>query len=141
MDTPAPLAPSAPDSLASLRAEFVSWRDGRVRGARIPARLWAAAVEAARAHGVSKVANAVHVDYYELQRRVGASAAFVDVPADIVFGPRATATRSPPRGSSLPISCAIEVVDARGRRLRVELGRDATSAIERVARALWDLAR
>jgi len=58
---------------ANARREFERWRRSRPRGARIPDRLWQMAMGLARDHGVSKTAQALHLDYYVLQHRLAAS--------------------------------------------------------------------
>jgi hypothetical protein len=55
------------------RREFDRWRRRRSRGARIPASLWQVATTAAATHGVSKTSQALHLDYYALQRRLASS--------------------------------------------------------------------
>ncbi len=61
------------DILSDAQSQFERWRWSRSRGTRIPATLWDAAVEAAREHGVSKVAGALRLDYYRLKERLEAA--------------------------------------------------------------------
>lgn len=46
-----------------LKEQLKQWRSQRKPGERIPAPLWAAAVDAARTHGVYRVAIDLHLDY------------------------------------------------------------------------------
>jgi len=48
----------AGDSLEQIRQQLQDWRAGRKLGERIPAPLWAAAVDAAREQGLHRVATA-----------------------------------------------------------------------------------
>ena len=80
-----------PAELQPLVERFHAWRAKRPWGQHIPRELWQAAVEEARLHGVTVVAEAVQVDGDVLQRRLQAGGAprrrragapvFVEVPA------------------------------------------------------------
>jgi hypothetical protein len=89
--------------------------------------LWAAAVTAAREHGIWKTSRQLRVDYYTLKQRLVAAnkraskaVRFVEVTPKVVLpGP----------------ACVMQLEDREGWRLRVEL-RDVGGA-EAIARALW----
>ena len=51
------------------RLRFARWRKNRKKVTRIPDRLWAAAVDAARVHGVNPTAIALGLDYNHLKER------------------------------------------------------------------------
>lgn len=53
-----------------VQNQVARWRRLRSPGTRMPERLWRAAVEAARSHGVSAVARAAQLAYYSLKRRL-----------------------------------------------------------------------
>lgn len=113
-------------ALAGLRRRFDEWRGLRRGRTRIPEPLWAAAVQAAREHGVWKTSRRLKIDYYSLKRRCAADARrekpieFVEVtPKILSAGP----------------ACVLEISDGDGWRLRAEL-RDAAGA-ETLARSLW----
>ncbi len=123
------------DILRDVRRQFERWRKSRRRGTRIPEALWRAAVEASREHGVSKVSQALRLDYYGLMKRLestrklsesepAAGRAFVEIP---LF-------------ASAP-ECVLEMEDAQGARLRVELKGSAAAHCEALAQALWSVAR
>src|SRR5207247_670729 len=57
--------------LQEIAARLKAWRQTRQPGQRIPEPLWAAAVRLARVHGLSPIATALKLSYYDLQRRVG----------------------------------------------------------------------
>jgi hypothetical protein len=67
--------------LESVRQRFDEWRQTRHGHARIPERLWLAAVKAAGVHGLHRTVRALRVDYYSLKERVEQQARTIDVPA------------------------------------------------------------
>ncbi len=110
------------DALRQLTERFASWRSGRKLGMRIPPELWAAAVEVVALHGAYRVARALTLDYDMLKQRVA------------LGGGKATSTELAPRfvelfaapgpmpapSASQP-ACVVELANARGARMRVEL--------------------
>jgi len=62
--------PALPGTTDSLRRRIETWRRTRKRGSPMPEALWTAASELARAHGVLRIARAVHVDFGALKNRV-----------------------------------------------------------------------
>ena len=123
------------DILSEVQSQFECWRQSRKRGSRIPEALWRAAVEAARERGVSKTAQALSLDYYVLKKRLestlevsesepAAGREFLEIPLL----------------ASAP-DCVLELKDAQGARLRVELRGSAAAHCETLAQALWSLGR
>jgi hypothetical protein len=101
--------------LARARREFERWRRRRQRGERIPESLWQIAVGVARAQGVSQASLALHLDYYDLQRRVAASTPVASSQAAPTF-----------LELSLPASrgqarCQLELSEVGGGQVRVEV--------------------
>jgi hypothetical protein len=103
-----------PANLDLARGEFERWRRSRPRGERIPAALWRTATDLARSHGVSKTSQALHLDYYAVQRRLleaeakqsAAAAEFIEV--------------SLPSSPHVP-RCQVEIRDASGGAMRIDL--------------------
>ncbi len=122
------------DILSDVESQFERWRQSRKRGTRIPEALWRAAVEAAGECGVSKTAQTLGLDYYGLKKRVEAT---LEV------------SESEPAGREfleIPLfasaaDCVLEMMDAEGVRLRVELRGSATAHCQRLAQALWSVGR
>ncbi|MCP4205147.1 MAG: hypothetical protein GY769_24825 [bacterium] len=123
------------DILSDVQSQFERWRQSRKRGTRIPEALWQAAAEAAGELGVSKTAQALGLDYYGLKKRLeptvevaesepAAGREFLEIP---LFASAA--------------DCVLEMVDADGARLRVELRGSAAAHCEALAQALWSVAR
>jgi hypothetical protein len=112
--------------IEEARQQFENWRCERKRGERIPANLWATAVELAKQHGVWPTAKALRLDYSRLKRRVRSeeedekSDAFVELI---------------PPGAML-YSCTVEMEDGRGARMRVEL-KGAAADVTALSRTFW----
>ena len=138
------------EDLASLKAEFDQWRATRTTGKRIPPELWAGAVGLAMRHGVHQVADVLHLDYAGLKRRMelGSSgqqpvAPEASAPQFVeMILPTPTPTPMPvpvppPVPVPVPVSvpmpsqaptvepvraeCVVELVNARGTTMRIEL--------------------
>ena len=72
--------------LAQTRRRVEQWRETRPhRHAPMPAALWAAAVAAARQHGLSRTARTLRVDYGALKKHLEASADTADALASPTF--------------------------------------------------------
>jgi len=59
-----------PLQLPALAQRLEAWRAHRSPGQRIPDRLWKAAADLARVHGLSPTATVLKLNYYDLQRRL-----------------------------------------------------------------------
>ena len=121
------------NTLSQLKERFATWRAGRKLGTRIPPRLWAAAVEIVAVHGACRVAGELNLDYDMLKQRVALAGGkvtttelaprFVELYA--APGPMTAHSASQPQ-------CVVELANARGARMRVELngqGLDSLSAL------------
>lgn len=122
------------DTLSEVRSKFERWRKSRHRGSRIPSALWQRAVDAAREHGVSKAAQALRLDYYGLKKRLESA-------PELSGSEPATG-----RGFlEIPLwstpECVLELEDAQGSRLRVELKGASPAELEPLAQAFWKVAR
>jgi hypothetical protein len=128
--------------LTAARRALDRWRRSAGRSRRIPLELWERARELAHAHGVSRTARALGLDYYALAKRmqgtkrrdghgsgVDAASAFVEL--------QMPAGATPWRGPS----CRLELSDGGGTRLRVELSGAGAREIAALARGLWSAAR
>jgi hypothetical protein len=98
-----------PAAIERVRAQFEGWRAQKSGRDRIPERLWAAAAEAARRHGVHAVSRAVRIEHSALRRRVqAASIGMNDAPVFIEMDNAA--------GS---IGCVVELEKSNGTRMRI----------------------
>ena len=117
---------TVPAEIEEAQLQFENWRRERKRGQRIPQNLWATAVELVKQHGVWPTARALHLDHNGLKRRVRSgedeekSGAFVELI---------------PQGSML-CTCTVEMEDARGARMRIEL-KGAAADVTGLSRTFW----
>lgn len=119
-----------PPDLVRGRSRFQAWRGQRKAGGRIPRALWAMAARLATAHGVSRTAAVLGLDYYRLKERAEAAAseprscgpAFVELTSPALLGKH----------------CQFELDNGAGATMRVQLtGYDAAD-VEALSRSLWD---
>ena len=121
------------ESLEDCAQRFKQWRVSRRRGARIPKALWAAAVELAKLHGAQRIAQALRVDVNGLTRRMARSGA---APGK---GERDTQFMElvvPPMPAPVH-ECVVELRNARGARMRVELTGTGVAALAGVCGAFF----
>jgi len=123
------------DGLSKLKRQFDQWRAGRKSGERIPCELWAGAVSVAAEHGVYRVAAELHLDYAGLKRR----AAMVGdkVPATQV-APRFVELFAAPASPAVVMrECVIELENARGAKMRVELNGAGLAGLAHLCSGFW----
>jgi len=126
------------DGLSQLKRQFDQWRAGRKVGERIPFGLWAGAVAAAVEHGAYRVAAELHLDYAVLKRRAalaGGKALTSEVTPRFVelF---AAAGGTTPAGALRP-ECVVELANARGAKMRVELNGKGLAGLAGLCSAFW----
>ena len=109
------------DALTQLKERFATWRAVRKLGMRIPPELWSAAVQMVAAHGACRVAGELNLDYDMLKQRVAQADGKV---RSTELAPRFVelfaAAGAMPAPSAQP-QCVVELANARGARMRVEL--------------------
>ncbi len=119
-----------PADLVQARSRFQAWRGRRKVGERIPPSLWTLAVRLAKAHGVSRTAAALGLDYYSVQKRAEGAAispqsdrlAFVELTSPVLVAKQ----------------CRFELDNGAGATMRVELvGYDAAD-VEALSRRFWN---
>jgi hypothetical protein len=111
------------DALTPLKERFATWRAGRKLGMRIPAELWAAAVEMVAVHGACRVAGELGLDYDMLKRRaVQSGSGGKEVSTELAprFVELFAAPGAMPAPSAQP-QCVVELANARGATMRVKL--------------------
>jgi hypothetical protein len=119
-----------PTDLERGRSRFQAWRGRRKAGDRIPPALWAMAARLAHAHGVSRTAAVLGLDYYRLKEQTEAAAGepqstgptFVELTPPVMVAKR----------------CGLEIDNGSGATMRVQLvGYDAAD-VEALSRSFWD---
>jgi len=138
-------SPDIPRNMRKVYRRFERWRSAHTGRLPIPERLWAAAAELAREHGIFTTAKALRLEYGKLKQRVEAEgpAAKGRVAKALVARPRRVRSRPPafveligPRPGSFPAG-VVELEGPRGR-MRIELKGIATAELVALSRALWD---
>ena len=133
-------ASSPGESLEQLGLRLKCWREARVRGQRIPVQLWTAAVDMARQFGVQRVAKGLRVDYERLKRRVQGAGGVAHAGK---IDTRKVDTRfvemlvSPPTAAPGRCECALELENAQGAKMRMELNGNGLGALGAVCSAFW----
>jgi hypothetical protein len=119
-----------PPDLVRGRSRFQAWRARRKAGGRIPQALWAMATRLAKAHGVSRTAAVLRLDYYRLKNLAEPAAsgpqssgpAFVELTSPVMVGKH----------------CRLELDNGAGATMRVQLvGYDAAD-LEALSRSFWN---
>ena len=119
--------------LSQLQRQLNSWRQRQPGRPRLPATLWDAAAQIARACGVSRVSQALRLDYYRLQRRANAIALAPSSPSAPAPFVELKLDSPAPRHGAIG---AVELFDGSQRRLRIETGPN-TAAWVALAEAFW----
>lgn len=142
--------PDIPHNMRTLYRRFERWRNAHTGRLPIPERLWTAAVELAREHGVFATAKALHLEYGKLKRLAEVPAAFLNYRQGRNARSRGVIPRrgrprsrppafvellAPQPGSSR--DCRVELEGPRGR-MRIEFKGIATAELVALSRALWD---
>jgi len=127
----------ASGSLDRVRQQLQDWRAGRKLGESIPAPLWAAAVGADGEQGLHRVATRLHLDYAGLKRRFEGDVAMTPRAAVAprfvgLFAPAASMTAAAGRAE-----CVVEMGNARGAKMRVELSGQALASLAGLCTAFW----
>lgn len=118
-----------PKDLVRGRHRIQAWRAGRRLGRRIPQSMWELAVRLAKAHGLSRTAMALGLDYYSLKKQTESATAetparkpaFVEWPAPLMVGKQ----------------CRLEMDDGAGTTLRLQLMGYEAAEVATLARGLW----
>jgi hypothetical protein len=120
-----------PPDLVRGQRRFHAWREQRKPGDSIPQSLWAIAIQLAQAHGVSRTAAVLHLDYYRLKNRAAAAATSEPQPSGPAF-----VELTPP--VLVAKQCQFELDNRAGATMRVQLvGYDAAD-VEALSRSLWN---
>ena len=125
------------DGLSQLKRRFDQWRAGRKVGMRIPQELWAGAVDLVREHGACRVAAELHLDSAVLKRRAGLAGAKPRIQAAPRFVELFAPAGPMPSATALLPQCVVELDNARGAKMRVELSGKGLAGLAGVCSAFW----
>ena len=117
---------TVPGEIEDAQLQFENWRRERKRGQRIPEDLWDTAVELAKQQGVWPAARALNLDHNRLKRRVGNGEDDVKSGAFVELIPQ----------RAIVCTCTVEMEDARGARMRIEL-KGAAADVTALSRTFW----
>jgi hypothetical protein len=125
-----------PAGLEKVRRRFECWRRTRKPRSRIPNSLWVSAVKMARAYGMCRTARALRVGYYSLKKRVEEEAVVAP------FGPEENAVPTflelaPPLRTGFG-QCTLELEDAGGAKMRVQLNGFESLDLAALTRNFWN---
>ena len=107
-----------PMEIERARLRFARWRKNRKKVTQIPDRLWAAAVDAARLHGVNPTAIALGLEYKHLKERTGSARR--NSRSKKAKTPSFMELIVPPETRHLR-ECTIELENARGAKMKIHL--------------------
>ncbi len=129
-------------SLDAVEKRLQQWRDGHEGRERIPEELWSAAAAAARVHGLHATARRLHLEYRKLKGFTGSSAlprrkASPAVKAFCKTAPQFVELRSAAIGQP---RCTVELHNAAGATLRIELQGEDLSALSGITHAFMGVA-
>ena len=128
---------AAVEALSPLKQQFEQWRSARRAGERIPPQLWDAAVSATGEHGAYRVARELNLDYALLKRRATqATGALRRTPKPhFVELVAAQGLSIPAPGSEA--QCVVEMANARGATMRLQLRGNALEGLPALCQAFW----
>jgi hypothetical protein len=107
-----------PVEIERARLCFARWRKNRKKLTRIPDQLWAAAVEAARLHGVNPTAIALGLDYNRLKKRTRSRSR--STRGEKAKSPSFMELIVPPETRHFR-ECTVELENARGAKMKIHL--------------------
>jgi hypothetical protein len=107
-----------PVEIERARVGFARWRKNRKKVTQIPDRLWAAAVDAARLHGVNPTAIALGLDYNHLKERTRSSSR--STRREKAKSPSFMELIVPSETRHFP-ECTVELENAGGAKMKIQL--------------------
>ena len=125
-----------PREIEHARLRFERWRRNRKKVTRIPERLWAAAVNAARLHGVNPTSIALGLDYNHLKQRMRSSASGATKAAPLKGASFMELIVPPDSGHSR--ECTIELENAHGAKMKIQLQNVGIKDLAEWSRTFWD---
>jgi len=107
-----------PAEVEGVRVRLEKWRAQRRAGQRIPEDVWAEAARVARQHGLSRVCQALGLDYKGLKRRTQLS----EEPSCSTVGGEGLFVELASAARHEGMSCVVELEKGNGAKLRVSVG-------------------
>lgn len=120
-------------TLEEVKVRFEEWRRTRQGRAKIPAALWASAVEVGRREGVSRTSTELRLGWSDLKQRITAAGTVSRQPVRPDF-----VELIAPQAQAAP-ECTIELEGRRGK-LRIELKNASAAYVAALSREFWEAA-
>jgi hypothetical protein len=135
-----------PPNMQKVLRRFERWRSAHTGRLPIPKRLWAAAVELAREHGVFHTAKALRLEYGKLKQLLESTGAVKRSGATkVMVKSRRTRSEAPPAFVELlasPTAAAVSegLIELEGRRgkMRIQWKGTAAPDLGGLGRAFWE---
>jgi hypothetical protein len=124
-----------PPGMRKVYGRFERWRKSHVGRLPIPDRLWTAAAELAKEHGVCRTSQVLHLEYGKLRRLAG-SADPIRRTAAPKTPPTSFVELVGPRVAGLS-ECLIELEGPRGK-MRIQWKGTVAPDLAGLSRALWE---
>jgi hypothetical protein len=121
------------EGLRDLAEHFTRWREMRRRGEHVPPALWAEAVRMAHKHGAPHVAQRLQLDVDRLRERMRRPAE-VRAPAPGRHFVELLASAMPAAAAPSARECVVELRNATGATMRVELAGNGLSILAGLCR-------
>jgi hypothetical protein len=141
-----PELPDIPPNMQKILRRFERWRSAHTGRLPIPKRLWAAAVELAREHGVFHTAKALRLEYGKLKQLLESTDAVKKSGATkVMVRSRRARSKAPPAFMELlasPTAAAVSegLIELEGRRgkMRIQWKGTAAPDLGGLGRAFWE---
>ena len=124
-----------PTELKELSSQIEQWRRTRPRLAAMPEHLWTLAVNAARQHGLARVARFLRLEYYALKERIESA----ELGRSSTSAAKPTFIELPPLPVSPVSECTIELEHPRGRKMRIHIKGAPMPDVTALSRTLWGM--
>jgi hypothetical protein len=127
-------ASGLPAALRRASDQFERWRNAHELGTRIPEKLWRLAARLAVAHGVSRTASTLKLDYYFLKRRLPQHVSKAVLPATPT--PATSFLELPASAFATAGECIIDLEHSNGTKIRIHYKGVAPDLVT-LGRAFW----
>lgn len=124
-----------PTELKELSGQIEQWRRTRPRLAAMPEPLWTLSVNAARQHGLARVARFLRLDYYSLKERIESP----ELGRGSTSAAKPTFIELPPLPVSPVSECTIELEHPHGRKMRIHIKGAPMPDVTALSRTLWGM--
>jgi hypothetical protein len=119
--------------IEEVRHRLDVWRSEHAGRQPLPPELWSEAAQLAQEYGAQRIAKALRLSYYSLKQHLPASAAVgakgEKKPAKFV--------ELPPWNSSMVPECSLELENARGAKMKIELRGAGVGELSNLTRLFW----